>query len=103
MSTHIESARFGYDDVHWGVSGELSHELMLATHLRHSDLYRSTAYAAAKDGWYAIAGSTTRAGLRAAVRFGAVEIFGRVGLAATGYLQPAMLPFYFTLGGSRAF
>ena len=65
MSTHIESARFGYDDVHWGVSGELSHELMLATHLRHSDLYRSTAYAAAKDGWYAIAGSTTLARRRA--------------------------------------
>lgn len=97
------TARFGYEAVHWGVSAELSHEQLLTTHVSHSDLYRAKAYANAKDGWYGITGSTTRAGVRAAVRFGAFEIFTRLGVSATGYLRPALLPFYLTLGGSRAF
>jgi len=97
------TARFGYEAVHWGISGELSHEQLLTTHVSHSDLYRAKAYANAKEGWYGITGSTTRAGVRAAVRFGAFEVFTRLGVAATGYLQPALLPFYLTLGGSRSF
>ena len=97
------TALFGYEGPRWGVSAELAHEQILTTHLRHSDLYRNVAYAGAKDGFYATTGSTTRAGLRAGVRFGALELSARAGLAATGYLHPAGLPFFSTLGGAYAF
>jgi hypothetical protein len=97
------TALFGYEGARWGLSGELGHEQLLATHLGHSARYRDTAYAGAKDGWYATTGSTTRAGLRAGVRFGALELSARAGMAATGYLRPAGPPFVFTLGGSYAF
>lgn len=93
----------GYEGPGWGLSAEAGYEQILATHLRHSALYRNTFYADAKDGWYAISGSTSRAGLRGGVRFGSVEIAARAGLNATGRLNALMPPFYFTLGGSYAF
>lgn len=97
------TALLGYEGARWGLSVELGHEQMLTTHLRHCDRYRDTAYAGAKDGWYAFTGSTTRAGLRGGVRFGAVEIVARLGAGGTGHFQPANPPFYFTAGASYAF
>lgn len=97
------TALVGYEGPRWGLSAELGYEQMLTTHLRHSDLYRDIAYADAKDGWYAATGSTTRAGLRGGVRFGAMEVFARGGITATGHFQPAIAPFFLTLGGAYAF
>lgn len=97
------TALFGYEGARLGLSAELGHEQVLATHVRHSALYRATAYAGAKDGFYATTGSTTRAGIRAGVRFGALELSARAGMTATGYFQPAGPPYFFTLGASYAF
>lgn len=97
------TALFGYEGARWGLSGELGYEQIVTTHLSHSDLYREVAHAGAKDGWYTITGSTTRAGLRGGVRVGAVEIAARLGGAATGHFQITNPPFYFTAGGSYAF
>jgi hypothetical protein len=66
-------------------------------------VYRTTFYADAKDGWYAMPGSTARVGLRGGVRFGATEIFARGGLEATGQLHAITPPFYATLGSAYAF
>jgi hypothetical protein len=93
----------GYEGAHWGLSGEGGYEQTFATYLSHSDRYRATLYANAKDGWYAITGSVARAGLRGGARFGAVEIALRAGLNATGQLHALNPPFYFTLGGAYAF
>jgi hypothetical protein len=97
------TALIGYEGSRWGLSAELGHEQLFASHLSHSDVYRDTGYAGAKDGWYTTTGSTTRGGLRAGVRFGELEIAARAGMAATGFFQPAGPPFFFTLGGSYAF
>lgn len=97
------TALVGYEGSRWGLSAEASYEQMLATHLRHSDVYRETYYADAKNGWYALSGSHARAGLRGGARFGRVEIAARAGLEATGHFQSTMPPFYFTLGGGYAF
>lgn len=93
----------GIESAHWGLSGEGGYEQLVATYLSHSDRYRSTLYADAKDGWYAISGSTARAGLRGGARIGSVELALRAGLNATGQLHALNPPFYATLGGSYAF
>ncbi len=94
---------FGYEGSRWGLSAEVRHEQMFATHWRHSPIYREISHPGAKDGWYTLTGSTTQAGLRGGVRLGAVEIAMRVGYAATGYIRPALAPFYGTLGVAYAF
>jgi len=93
----------GYEGPRWGLSAEAGYEQILATHLRHSDRYRDTYYADAKDGWYAITGSTAHAGLRGGARLGSVEIAARAGLDATGQLHSLTPPYYFTLGSAYAF
>jgi hypothetical protein len=93
----------GIESAHWGLSGECGYEQILATYLSHSDRYRSTIYADAKDGWYATSGSTARGGLRGGFRVGRVEVALRAGLNATGQLHALNPPFYFTLGGAYAF
>lgn len=93
----------GYEGPRWGLSVEAGYQQMLATHLSHSDVVRETSYAGAKDGWYALSGSTANAGLRGGARFGSVEVFARAGANATGQLHAVMPPFYFTLGGAYVF
>jgi hypothetical protein len=93
----------GYEGPRWGLSAELGYEQFLTTHIGHSDLYRQIGYAGAKDGWYALSGSTARGGPRVGVRFGPVEIVARAGMNATGQFHSIMPPFFFTLGGAYSF
>lgn len=93
----------GYEGPRWGISAEGSYEQILTTHLRHSARYREEAFPDAKDGWYSITGSTVRGGLRGGARFGAVEIWLRAGLDATGRFHALAVPFQATLGGVYAF
>jgi hypothetical protein len=97
------TALFGYEGTRWGLSGEVGYEQLLTSYLRHSALYRDTYYADAKDGWYALTGSTARGGLRGGVRIGSVEIAARAGVEATGRLHATNPPFYATLGSAYAF
>jgi hypothetical protein len=93
----------GYRSDGWGLMTELGYEQILATHLSHTDLYRDTFYAEAKDGWYAITGGTWQLGLRGGGRLGRVELFGAVGVMTTDQLKPLTPPFYATIGSSYAF
>lgn len=93
----------GYESARWGLSLEGGYDQLLGTYLSHTDAYRGTFYADAKDGWYALSGSRARAGLRGGVRLGSVEIAARAGVNTTGSLAPMNPPFYFTLGTSYAF
>jgi hypothetical protein len=93
----------GYEGPRWGLSLEGGYQQFLTTHISHSDVYRETFYADAKDGWYGLSGSAARAGLRGGIRIGAVEIAARAGVNTTGQLQAVTPPFYFTLGTSYVF
>lgn len=93
----------GYRSDGWGLMAELGYEQILATHLRHSDLYKELAYADAKDGWYSITGGTFQLGLRGGGRIGRVELYGTVGAMTTTELQPMTPPMYLTVGSAYAF
>jgi len=93
----------GFEGSRWGLSAEAGYEQLFASYLSHSDLYKDTFYADAKDGWYALSGSVAHAGLRGGARIGAFEIFARAGLDATGQLHALTPPFYATLGTSCTF
>jgi hypothetical protein len=93
----------GYESARWGLSLESGYEQLLSTYISHTDAYRETFYADAKDGWYALSGGRARAGLRGGARIGAVEIAARAGLNTTGRLAAMTPPFYFTLGTAYAF
>ncbi len=93
----------GYESDRWGLSLEAGAETMLATNIRQSDLYRTTFYAGAKDGWYAPSGGTARAGVRGGFRVGAVEVYGTAGAVTTDELHPVVPPFYLTIGSAYAF
>jgi len=93
----------GYEGPRWGLSAEAGYEQLLATHVSHSDLYKDTFYADAKDGWYALSGSRARVGVRGGARIGRFEIFARAGFDATGQLNALTPPIYGTLGTACAF
>jgi hypothetical protein len=93
----------GYEGPRWGLSAEAEYEQVFTAYVRQSDLYRSTFYAGARDGFYTMSGSTAHAGLRGGVRFGSVEIAARLGYDATGRLNAMVPPYYGTLGVSYAF
>jgi hypothetical protein len=94
---------FGYEGPRWGLSAEAGYEQIFAAYLQQSALYRDTFYAGAKDGLYALPGSTARAGLRGGVRLASFEIAAKGGVDATGQLHGLMPPLYATLGSSFAF
>lgn len=93
----------GYEGRRWGLSAEAGYEQLFASYVSHSDLYKDTFYADAKDGWYAFSGSVAHVGLRGGARIGAFEIFARAGLDSTGQLHALTPPFYATIGTSYAF
>lgn len=93
----------GYEGAQWGISAELGYEQFLTTYMKNSDIYREQYFADAKNGWYALSGSTARGGLRGGARIGAVEIFARAGIEATGRFNGHSPPLYATIGTSYAF
>ena len=80
------------------VAAELGFDAALATHVTHADAYRMTVYADARDGWYGAPGGMLRAGLQGGVSFGRYDVILRSGRLMDIAGQPAMFPFYATLG-----
>lgn len=94
----------GFESEHWGLSLETSYEQLVSTYVHQSALYQEQfAEGRTKSGWYALSGSTAKAGLRGGARIGRVEIFARAGVDATGQLHALNPPFYATLGAGVAF
>ena len=93
----------GYEGERWGIALELGSDTNLTTHLTHTQLYRDTGYAGARDGWYAMPGGTLKAGLRGGARFGSLELLASAGLQATEHLEPGLPPYYATVGSAYAF
>jgi hypothetical protein len=93
----------GFRSDRWGLLADVGYEQILATELRHSDLYKDTIYAGAKDGWYSITGGTFQFGLRGGGRVGRVELYGAAGAITTDQVKLQLPPFYATLGSAYAF
>jgi hypothetical protein len=87
----------GYYAPHWFAAGELGFDLALTTHLHNTELYRSTAYADAKDGWYAAPGGNARLGVQGGASFGQYDVILRVGMLRDVAAEPPLFPFYGTL------
>src|SRR5262245_4265269 len=87
----------GFYARHWFVAGETGFDWAMTTHITHSDRYRETVYAGARDGWYALAGGNIRYGLQVGASFGRYDLALRAGqMVDTGGEKP-LLPFYGTL------
>jgi hypothetical protein len=81
----------------WFAAAELGFDWAIATHVEHSDAYRMTVYADARDGWYGNAGGMLRAGIEGGLSFGRHDVILRAGRLVDIAGDPAMFPFYGTL------
>lgn len=87
----------GYWSPRWFAIVEGGYDDAIATHLTHSEYYRSTYYAEARDGWYADTGSNIRLGAAGGLSFGRYDLVLRAGLARDREGHPQLLPAYATL------
>lgn len=87
----------GYYARRWFAAAELGVDLAATTHIAHTDEYRMSVHADAKDGWYANTGGNLRAGLQAGVAFSAYDVILRAGQVRDVAGDPPLLPFYGTL------
>lgn len=91
----------GYYAPHWFAAAELGLDWALATHVTNSDTYRMDVYADARDGWYGSSATTLRAGIQTGASFGGNDIVLRAGRLQDLAGNPALFPFYATLGYDR--
>ena len=87
----------GYYARHFFVATELGFDWSMTTYVAHSQVYRSTVYEGARDGWYANPGGNVRAGLQGGVTFGRYDVILRIGEVRGVDGDPPLLPFYGTL------
>lgn len=93
----------GYWNQRWGLMAELGFEKMLATHLRHDEMYTVVHYPGATNGWYQNSAGTLRLGIRAGVHVGTLQLSLRAGTQQTERGESHLPPFYATLGAGYAF
>jgi hypothetical protein len=82
------------------VAASLGFDWALSTHIKHTDEYRSTVYADAKDGWYSTPGGNFHAGLQGGISIRDVELTLRLEHVRDVRLQPLLLPFAATIGAN---
>ena len=80
------------------VAADLGFDWAISTHIKHSDEYRRTHYAGAKDGWYATPGGNFHAGLQGGFSVRSVDFTLRFAHVRDVRLQPLFLPFAATAG-----
>ena len=91
----------GFYARHWFAAAELGVDWALATHITHDDAYRMQVYADARDGWYGSSATTLRTGVQTGASFGGNDIVLRLGRLQDLAGNPALVPFYATLGYDR--
>jgi hypothetical protein len=99
-----ESLLIGYFGEIWYLAGEAGYDKPLMTYVAHTDLYKTTVYAEAVDGWYASPAGRFRVGLQGGVRlFRRLGINARIGYTVTERLNEYTLPFYGNISVSFQF
>ena len=82
------------------VAASLGFDWAISTHIKHTDEYRRTVYADAKDGWYASPGGNFHAGLQGGLSIRSVELTMRLEHVRDVRLQPLLLPLAATIGAN---
>jgi hypothetical protein len=88
----------GYWTRRWFVAGEGGYDGAIAVRIEHSDEFRETVYADARDGWYVDPGANIRLGVTGGVSFRRHDAVLRVGTARDREGRSQFLPGYATLG-----
>jgi hypothetical protein len=65
----------GFKFNRFGVGADLQYNPFLATHIKHSDYYRTYLYEQVKDGWYGFTAQNVRVGLYMAAQLGKKSTF----------------------------
>ena len=82
----------------WFAAGEFGFDKAIVTHVTHTDWYRETVYADAKDGWYLDTGGAYRYGVTGGFALGRSEVVGRFGWLRTERFKEHLTPMYASLG-----
>ncbi len=90
--------RGGYFAERWLFALAFDVEWVMSTHVRHSQEYRQTRYADARDGWYASTGGNLVYGIVFGHSVGPVDLILRAGQGRDIRGVSQLLPFYATLG-----
>jgi hypothetical protein len=88
----------GYWTRRWFVAGEGGYDGAIATRIEHSDEFRETVYADARDGWYVDSGANLRLGVTGGVSFRRYDAVLCAGTARDREGRSHFLPGYATLG-----
>ncbi len=93
------SAAVGYYKPKWYVAGEVGFDKAIATHFKHTDLFKEY-YAGVKNGWYTPAtGGNFYFGLQTGVSFKNIDITLKGGKIITqNFKTTPLIPFYAQLG-----
>ena len=88
----------GYYRPGWFVAAELGADWAATTHVDHSNLYRTSVYDGARDGWYSGPDDGNfRYGLQSGASFGQYDLVLRAGQMLTAHGGKPLLPFYATV------
>jgi hypothetical protein len=88
----------GYWTRRWFVASEGGYDGAIATRIEHSDEFRETVYADARDGWYVDSGANIRLGVTGGVSFRRYDAGLRAGTPRDREGRSHLLPGYATLG-----
>lgn len=82
----------------WFVAAEFGIDRASATHIEHSEWYRTYFYPEAQDGWYRDPGGTIHYGLSAGLTVGNAELLLRYGQLRTEEFNELTPPMYASIG-----
>jgi len=88
----------GFFGRHWFVAADLGVDWAATTYIAHSERYRTTVYADAKDGWYGSTGTRAVYGLYGGYSWRTVDLVLRAGQARDLEGGIWYIPFYATIG-----
>jgi hypothetical protein len=88
----------GFFGRHWFVAADLALDWAATTYIAHSERYRATIYADAKDGWYSSTGTRLGYGLYGGYSWRTLDLVLRAGQARDLEGGVWYIPFYATIG-----
>jgi hypothetical protein len=93
----------GYYKPKWYVAGEFGFDKAIATHFKHSDVFRES-FTTVQDGWYVPTGGNFYYGLQSGVTLKSHDIYLRGGKTISqDFKTTAMVPLYLSLGYNMRF
>jgi hypothetical protein len=88
----------GYYAQRWFIAAEAGLDWSAATYIQHSELYRQTGYAGAKDAWYSTTAANGYAGLLGGFSFERWDVVLRAGQTRDYRGKTPVIPLYVSAG-----